>query len=552
MAAHGRLGLALFLAGLLGAGPAAGDQLVTREAGAPVVYRVDAATPVRLNDASAPRTPLGSVWKLFVYAYLVARQQDSADYVCRGGDPEEVYCCEAGGRIGREAALVKSCGRYFEPAHLKLDAHAWARFWQHQGAPAWLGALDALNERTEVSTASLLDALDAVPAEARETTGATLLGLLDTRAAGATVRHTGGRVRAKTWTLPTGDGGHQGGAAGWFANGQPFWLGGRGAGIAVLRHAAPALARLADALPVPDEAGCVDVRFFARNPIDSLTPERPDQPTRGRLRGAYRVHFANGNTLPIASAGELRVDLLDGHPVIFGRLGTNDYVARVLDREAAATPREAARALAVVARSYLLENGRPGGACLAIDDSSRYQRVAPRPASAAARAVADWSTGLVLTGTPVRFHRDEGGPGVLAWQEAVRQAKAGRAFDEILRVPFPQATLAGPASGPDVCRSAPEAAEWLAGRVHRWSAQLQAEPGYLAPAPLPTLCLTSAPRPFADPVRNRIYTRGWARTEDRVALAHEYLHLAFDGHPLSRDEHRIEALARQLVLGSAP
>jgi len=533
------------------AGPVQAAELSTREGDHGVAYRVTAEqlTP---TEAHAARTPLGSVWKLFVYSYLLAEEVSSSDYVCRGGDPEEVYCCAPGGQIDRDAALIRSCGRYFAPTRLGIDATAWARFWQHRGGPAWLARLAMMDEATEVDVDSLLDALDAVPAPVRERAGLTLLGLLDSQAAGDTLRHTGGRLRAKTWTLPTPDGGHQGGAAGWFANGQPFWLGGRGAGIAVLREAAPALGRYLDGLPVPDESACVDVRFFARYPIDAIVPTHAGQSTRGPLRGRYRVRFANGNQIDIASNGELRAESGDGHPEIIGRLGLNDYVARVIDREGGATPRTAARALAVVARSYLLDNARPGAPCFVIDDSSRYQRVAPRPASAAARAVADWSTGLALSGTPVNFHHDQAAPGVLSWTDAVARARQGQSFDQILRIPFPTASLGGRAGNAEQCQTTPEASGWLSGRVRRWRAQLMSQAGYIEPIPLPTLCLTHAPRPFADRARNRIYIRGWSRTEDRVAIAHEYLHLAFDGHPTANDEDRIESLARQLILSAAP
>lgn len=44
-------------------------------------------------------TPLGSVWKLFVYSYLVSRRLSTPDYTCHGNDPEEVYCCTAGNSI---------------------------------------------------------------------------------------------------------------------------------------------------------------------------------------------------------------------------------------------------------------------------------------------------------------------------------------------------------------------------------------------------------------------------------------------------------------------
>ncbi|NIF81463.1 DUF2300 domain-containing protein, partial [Paraburkholderia sp. Cy-641] len=80
-------------------------------------------------------TPLGSVWKLFVYGYLVDRHIATPDYVCNGGDRDEVYCCMTGGHVDREHALVQSCGLYFEPARLQLDSADWRRYWSAAHAP---------------------------------------------------------------------------------------------------------------------------------------------------------------------------------------------------------------------------------------------------------------------------------------------------------------------------------------------------------------------------------------------------------------------------------
>ena len=60
--------------------------------------------------------PLGSLWKLFVYAYLVDRGIQAPDYQCTGGNPrDEAYCCAIGETIDRDHALAKSCGLYFSP-----------------------------------------------------------------------------------------------------------------------------------------------------------------------------------------------------------------------------------------------------------------------------------------------------------------------------------------------------------------------------------------------------------------------------------------------------
>jgi hypothetical protein len=68
------------------------------------------------------QTPLGSLWKLFVYAWLVDTGAREPAYECRGQSKEEVYCCTAGGKIERDQALVKSCGLYFEPARWAFPA----------------------------------------------------------------------------------------------------------------------------------------------------------------------------------------------------------------------------------------------------------------------------------------------------------------------------------------------------------------------------------------------------------------------------------------------
>jgi len=62
------------------------------------------------------------------------------------------------------------------------------------------------------------------------------------------------------------------------------------------------------------------------------------------------VHFQNRNTLSIASQGELLLSTDSGHLQLIARLQRGDHVARVLDREATATPVAAARA-AIVIRS---------------------------------------------------------------------------------------------------------------------------------------------------------------------------------------------------------
>ena len=55
------------------------------------------------------QTPLGSLWKLFVYGYLQANGQQEPPLRCTGQDPEqEQYCCDPGESVDRDEALIRS------------------------------------------------------------------------------------------------------------------------------------------------------------------------------------------------------------------------------------------------------------------------------------------------------------------------------------------------------------------------------------------------------------------------------------------------------------
>jgi len=507
-------------------------------------------------DAGAPlpstlQTPLGSVWKLFVYAYLVDRHIAAPDYDCGGNDKEEVYCCTAGGSIDRDHALIQSCGLFFDPARLRLDPAGWREYWQARKAPAWLADLRGLKPERRVSVASLLQALASIPANTRDATADTLVSVVTSGHSEGAVAYYGGLLRVKTWTMPTAAGGFEGGAAGWLADGTPVWLGGPGGSRNVLIDAAPRLAPRIARTRVPDDGACVAVNFFTHYPIRKvLGPGISDD---GKvpsllLRGDYTVVFENGNRLAIASHGELRVGPdEENRPRIIGRFGLNDYVARVVQREGDTGQPEAARALAVVARSYLVQQAGRERGCYLIDDSSRTQRVLPRPPSAAARAAADFTDGLVLAGTPVQFHRDQAATNQMSWLAAKRAAQGGAAFDAILAATWPKATLTSFMSAlAGDCLSVAGADDWLRREAPAWARQLAGQAGYETP-PLPAVCEATTGRPYADAARNRVYIYRLDTEEDRIALTHEYLHLAFEHHPRGVDETFIEHTARQLM-----
>ena len=492
------------------------------------------------------QAPLGSVWKLFVYAWLVDTGAREPAYECRGQSKEDVYCCTAGGKIERDQALVKSCGLYFEPARLGIDVSGWRAYWQARQAPEWLLDLPSLQPATRVSVVELLRMLALMPAQ--DQARRVLLDVLLNAADGNVVGELGSRLRVKTWSW-LGDrdtASRQGGFAGWTTDGTPIWAGGRGTSQRVLRDYAQALSVV---LPTswPVEAGkCVEVDLFSRYPLQRVMSGDRVM-SSGLLRGDYRVEFVNGNQLDIHSDGDLFLLNDSPSPKLVARLDREEYVARVLQREASAEPVEAAKALAVAIRTYLLQNATRRGDCLSIDDSSQHQRVAPRPATAQVRSIAAWTSDLVLTGSTVTYHSNQPGLDRLSWQLAVDQANAGQRYDAILLHAYPRASLSRWDNPVASCEALPAAQDWLQKQRRGWRPRLESEAGYNEVSTF-AVCRLAFGRPFVDRERQRIYARGVLSLQDRLDLTHEYLHLAFEAHPNGQDETYIEGLARHLLL----
>lgn len=522
--------------------------------------------------AATARTPLGSTWKLFVHAYLVDTGAQEPPYRCEAAQrrSDDDYCCEPGESVDRDTALQRSCGAYFAPQRLKLDAAAWRRHWAGtapaiapaaktvatgtSGVPAWLPDLPALQPATEVPVAELLQALRRISDPARQAARQALLPntLRDAGVLGAL----GSGPRFKTWSWHDARGERIGGAAGWLADGAPFWFGAGGTGRRALQAQAGWLATRwmpTGALTRADDAAglqaqpCVEVAFFARYPLATLRRDDGRPLPEGPLpAAALTLQFANGQALSMRGSPALQWRATDAGPRLTGRLPLEDYVARVVDREGDARETAAARALAIAARAWLLQNTAEHGGCRPVDDDSRAQRVSPSPPTTAARAVAAFTAGLVLQGADVRYHRDTAAPNQLGWLPAVEASRAGAGFEALLRQPWPAATLAGWHGGTD-CIALPAAATWLAQREARWRDTLRREAGYEPPGAALQVCQLQHGVPHADQRRLRVHVREWASREGRVALIHEYLHLAFRHHPRGHDEAFVEALAQRLA-----
>ncbi len=521
------------------------------------VERTPRGTAPLPQEGDALQTPLGSVWKLFVYSYLSVNATQEPVYRCASMQrrTDDEYCCDPGGSIGREQALAQSCGPYFDPSRVGVNAADWTRFWRDSDAPAWLRRLDAMKPETRVPVSELLSALRQIPAPARTAARQALqpVTVRDDEVLAAL----GGGPRFKTWSWREGTQ-PVGGAAGWLADGTPFWFGDTGTSRSALRAQAKWMAGQwaahGLASPAPDAAAlgaqpCIAVDFFQRYPIATVQRALPGNTAAapaGPLRGRYRIAFQNGSQLVMEGVPAQVLRYGSDGPRIAARLPLEDYVARVVDREGDARETEAARALAVAARSYVLQNASEIEGCRQIADDSRTQRVGPNPPTAAARSAAAFTEGLVIDGQAVNYHSDRASPGVMSWQGAVAASREGQPFGAILRTAYPRGTLA-PFRAEADCTPLPEAQRWLADRQRRWRQVLRAQAGFQPVDDTLRVCLLAMGVPHSDQRRLVIRVREWHSREGRVTLIHEYLHLAFRDHPHGQDEIFIERLAQQLA-----
>lgn len=529
----------------------AGVWLATQADGQPLSWHSSAGAPVPAAIREG-KVPLGSVWKLFSWIYLTGNQLPETPYVCKTPSPRpgEEYCCEPGQQIGRDEALVRSCGAYFDSARWGITATTWRQWWQrHTPLSPWLHELSLMRPDHSVTVAELLLALQQVPAPERARVREALLGrLLQPRwqpfleAAGS-----GYRFKTFTWDDPVNPGGLLGGGAGWLVSGQPFWLGGRGRSVDVFARAASELPTL---LPLPGYAAnvaadqCVEIRFFERYPLAEVRLADGQLALPGSLHGRHVAHFANGRQLIFEGNGQLQLTRLVERPVISGRFGLEEYVARVIDREADARESAAAQALAVAVRSWLFQNAAFGKGCWQVTDDTRTQRVSPNPPTAAAWRAAWFTEGLSLTGQPVFYHLNNSEGGRLSWQAAVSSSRSGESFVRILTTAYPRASFSLP-SGDGSCRRLPAAEAWLRQRLPKVREILYAQPGY-EPVEALQICQLNHGNPYSDQRQQRLWIRRLGSRDDRVTLWHEYLHIAFRDHPAGRNETHVEALARRL------
>ena len=108
-------------------------------------------------------TPLGSLWKLYVYAWLEDTHQPEQPYQCRG-NPGRGLLLSGWESITRDTALVRSCGLYFAPQRLHIGADVWGNT-GNSVRHLRVSVSTTLKPETSVTVKSLLDSLATLPAQ---------------------------------------------------------------------------------------------------------------------------------------------------------------------------------------------------------------------------------------------------------------------------------------------------------------------------------------------------------------------------------------------------
>lgn len=100
----------------------------------------------------------------------------------------------------------------------------------------------------------------------------------------------------------------------------------------------------------------------------------------------------------------------------------------------------------------------------------------------------------------------------------------------------------------DPCQPNPLLERWLTKQIPHWQRLLMPMAGYEHPGTI-EICMAKTGNPRAEYAANRIWLSHLDDQEDRLSLAHEFLHLAFKHSPKAHDEVFIETTARQLIQG---
>lgn len=522
------------------------------------VYTARTESEIKKKSSQELQTPLGSLWKLFLYIFLVENQITPEPYKCTGNDPNEIFCCKPHKKVDVDRALIKSCGLFFDKVRsdiLKGSHSTWRLFWEDELGLKyeWLTNLSELRPGKIVKVRDLLISL----LKTNKLSHATLRSrevlpevLISGTAKGA-VRLLGNSLKIKTftWDDPNRIGKFIGGFAGWLNDGSAIWVLGRGKGSQVINLWGREINQRILGRLNSFSSNCVRVKFFDRYPILKVLNLKTNQLSdEGPLEGDYKIIFKNGNSLNFNSTGGLLYKKSTGESSITGLFNINEYIARVLEREVSVDPEEAAKAFAVLARTYLINRAQFNDKCFVIPDSSHYQRVSIHNPSGGSLAISNWTDGLILKNIDnIQYHSTTKSQNRISWTFAKKLANDKLYFDEILKDGYPTGVLSVMKSKlSQNCKRLPLIENWLNRRSVLWGNRLKKKVGYESPSNV-IVCKLILGNPFSDLESNRIFVKSMKTQNDKITIAHEFLHISFKNHPLGNDEDFIERTAIKLV-----
>lgn len=504
------------------------------------------------NDKRNINTPLGSLYKIFIYSYLSEVSALENTYTCNGKDTEEIFCCKPGDTINRDLALAKSCTPYFSGSRLHITSSEWKEFWEkkNKNAPEWLKDLSRLKPETQVPVNEILVSLAEIRKNFKtiDQIEKAMMGTVIYGTAKDSVKTWGSTLKVKTYTWRDesvkdniDELGFTGGFAGWLPDGSSIWVSNAGHGRDGFQKE---LKSIVENHSQTVDAGCVEVKYFDKYPIESISSNQ-DQ-----LKENIFIKFKNGSQVSFFSDGSLKINRNSKKISVTGIMSINEYVGRVLDREVNAQPIEAAKAFSIAIRTFLFQNSKLEKGCRKIADSSSLQRVSPSPASTEALKIARWSDGLTLDRIEnLRYHSDKTSKNRMSWLEAKQFAEKGFSMSEILKTFYPEGLISFGQSQIYKCVPDLKTTKWLKGQSSKWRERLNAERGFEWPLGL-KVCQIPEEAPlrlvFANMDNFEIFVPGSKTINDEVSIIHEYLHIGFRNHPRGQDERYIESLARLL------
>lgn len=499
-------------------------------------------------------TPLGSLWKLFVYAYNKENSLSSPPYTCNGVLNEEVFCCKKGESIDEDNALANSCGLFFSPYRLRISGKRWTAFWKAKKINAdWLANLEQLKPEKMVSVNKLLSVLEQVKdlPKAKDYLDKALVRVVLNGTAKNSLSELGANPRLKTftWDKPNVENEYIGGFGGWLVDGTTIWGMGDGRSSDYLTRVSGILDNHWKKTIRFKANQCVTIRYFHDYKIESVFDLATNQNIKeGSLNGTYRVKFHSGRELTLNSNEELILRSNNNKLIIDGRMNITSYIARVLDREVSSRYQSAAEAFSIVIRSYLKERAQKISGCYHVIDSSKFQRVSANIPTEESIAISSKTSGLILNNAgSVRYHLNRDGKNMISWLKAKGLDLLGKNSQEILKSFYPNSQIVYFSDRySSSCGTIGKANRWLKEKTPKWHKVLVRHPGYERPDSF-KVCKLNSGAPFANKKTNEIFVRGFDGFENQYSIAHEYLHLAFKYHPTGNSERDIDRIAKKLV-----